>query len=121
MTVTPREMAEHQLRMVRERSARIAALREKVRSELPDIVADLRRNFFVRRIVVFGSFARGEVHERSDLDLAVEGLPAKDYYRAVAACLSASVPVDLIRIEDAPDALRSRIEKEGKILLEDPR
>jgi predicted nucleotidyltransferase len=120
MPVTPRELAEHQLRLVRERAARTAELEAKVRSELPDIVKDLRKRFGVRRVVLFGSFARGEIHERSDLDLAVEGLSERDYYRAVAACLSASVPVDLIRIEDATEALRSRIDEEGKVLQENP-
>jgi predicted nucleotidyltransferase len=120
MAVTPREMAEHQLRLVRERAARIATLREKVLSELPGIMEDLRRRFGVRRIVLFGSFARGEIHERSDLDLAVEGLSEKDYYRAVAACLSASVPVDLIRLEDAAESLRRLIDEEGQVLQENP-
>lgn len=120
MSVTPREMAEHHLLLVRERAARTAELREKVLSELPGIVEDLRKRFGVRRVVLFGSFARGEIHERSDLDLAVEGLPARDYYRAVAACLSASVPVDLIRIEDATEGLRRRIEEEGDVLQENP-
>jgi hypothetical protein len=55
MAVTPREMAEHQLKLVRERAARTAALREKVLSELPGIVEDLRKRFGVRRVVLFGS------------------------------------------------------------------
>lgn len=70
------------------------------------------------RVVLFGSLAREQAHERSDVDLAVWGLseasvgPALD---EVARILDA--PVDLIRMEDAPTSLARRVETDGVELV----
>jgi predicted nucleotidyltransferase len=43
----------------------------------------LRAEFGVQRVILFGSLATGSwFHRRSDIDLAVEGLDATDYWRA---------------------------------------
>jgi predicted nucleotidyltransferase len=90
--------------------AAVAAMVERLRSE-PG----------VRRVVLFGSLAGGEVHERSDIDLAVEGL-AREREAAVAAALAlmTSIHVDLVRFEDASPELRTRIEQSGEVLLDTP-
>ena len=63
-------------------------------------------------IYLFGSAARGELTDRSDLDFAVRGIPAFKYFRAVGEAMAASgIPVDLIDLEsDSPfaRALQSR-------------
>ncbi len=45
------------------------------RARLREFVSDLKRRFPIRRVLLFGSFARGEddVHEMSDIDLVVIG------------------------------------------------
>jgi uncharacterized protein len=60
------------------------------------IIARIAQNYRIKRLVLFGSSA-DPVHEGRDIDLAVEGLPAKDFYRFYGDLLfSISKPVDLI-------------------------
>lgn len=76
----------------------------------------LRSQFEVKKVVVFGSLTNRELfHIRSDIDLAVWGLPDKLYFRAVGALLDLSpeLSVDLVPFSDASDSLRKAIEMEG--------
>lgn len=47
--------------------------REKIFEELKQFIAKLRRKFSISEIYLFGSFATGEIHEGSDIDLLVVG------------------------------------------------
>ena len=79
----------------------------------------LKEKFGVHQVIVFGSITQKELyHLHSDLDLAVRGLDEKNYFRAVAKLLELDPlnKMDLVRIEDASDSLRSVIEKEGVLL-----
>lgn len=68
----------------------------------------------VRRVVLFGSLARGTFGERSDIDLAVEGLADGMLIAAeVKANERSPVDVSIVRIEDAPPHIRAAIEREG--------
>ncbi len=88
------------------------------RERLPELVRLLAERFGVHRVVLFGSLLRGELHERSDLDLAVSGLARERYWEALAACHEvAGRHVDLVPLEDASPSLRERIETEGEPLL----
>jgi len=117
MAVSPRETAEHILRRAKARAERMAKLRDQVRGELPRVADLLRTRYGVMRIRLFGSVARGEIHERSDVDLAVEGLDPGRFFRAAADCMAIlSLPLDLVSIETAPPGLRERIEQEGEDL-----
>lgn len=46
--------------------------RERILSSLQDLKSDIARDYFVRRVGVFGSVARNEQTDRSDIDLLVE-------------------------------------------------
>jgi len=66
--------------------------------------------------VVFGSLTRrGWFHAWSDVDMAVWGVPADQFYRAVAAvtAIPADVEVDLVDPEGCRPRLRQAIEREG--------
>ncbi len=77
----------------------------------------LAERFGAERVVLFGSVARGRADARSDLDLAVGGLPATDAVPALAALLEvAPGAVDLVRLEDASPALLSKIHSQGLVL-----
>jgi len=66
---------------------------------------------------LFGSLARGDAREDSDVDLAVEGLPAAEYFPALAELMEVfGGRVDLVRIEEAGESLRACIREEGKEL-----
>ncbi len=76
----------------------------------------LRQRFHVEKVVVFGSLLRPEhFGERSDVDLALQGLADQDFLSAVAAVtsLDPEIIVDLVAIEQASPALRQHIEQEG--------
>ena len=76
----------------------------------------LKSRFGLRRVVLFGSLA-DDVWFRadSDVDLAVEGLSAEDYWDAwrLVEDVIRERPVDLIEIERAGKALRQVIERYG--------
>jgi predicted nucleotidyltransferase len=75
------------------------------------------------RVWLFGSLAAGAPQDdRSDIDLAVEGLPPDRYYRMVSELdRVARCPVDLVEMERARPALRRRIEQCRKFLPHEDR
>ena len=107
---------------------------------LQDIVDNIRDTFPVRRILVFGSYARGDANEHSDLNICVvvapdavkplEEWPSKSWlYRAaelIQRISSAEVAVDpYIFTAGEFDALRDRghplvgrILEEGRVVYE---
>ena len=99
---------------------RESARRERVqtlRDRLPLAVAALAR-LGATRVVLFGSLRTGESHDRSDVDLAVEGICASHYWRAVdVASRELGVTVDLVPLEEASPSLRARIQEEGEVLF----
>jgi len=46
--------------------------------ELQEIISTVRESFPVQRILLFGSYARGDAHEHSDINLCVVIAPAAD-------------------------------------------
>ncbi len=88
-----------------------------------DVVAALRALAewpSIRRVWLFGSLAKGRRPDfRSDIDFAVEGLPATAHYRALSQIDAAvSLPADLVRWEDADKTLRDQISQTGILLYE---
>ena len=64
----------------------------------------LKDTWSAHKVVLFGSMLTPEkVHGRSDIDLAVWGLPAADYLKALAALLDIDpgFSIDLIEAEHA--------------------
>lgn len=95
------------------RAARAATLR----SRLPGLVRYLVDELGARRVFLFGSLASGQVHERSDIDLAVEGVPLEGYWRALVRLSDlAGASVDLVLLEDASPSLRRRVAAHGELL-----
>jgi predicted nucleotidyltransferase len=77
-----------------------------------------------RRVYLFGSLVGSRaIHDRSDIDLAVEGLgPGRAYWRALAelwASLPPGIDLDLVPLEDADPELVEHILTEGKLLYDD--
>lgn len=65
---------------------------------------------------VFGSLV-DEDRAPGDVDLAVSGLAPEQYFRALAELMHLfGGPVDLVRLEEASETLRERIEQEGAAL-----
>ena len=76
----------------------------------------LRERFGVDRVVAFGSLAHREWFTHwSDIDMAAWGIPADQFYKAVAAVtgISREFQVNLVDPEGCSPSLQQSIEREG--------
>lgn len=80
----------------------------------------LVRDFGAQAVYVFGSLLReGAFREDSDIDLAVAGLAPERYFSALAEIGNLTeCAVDVVRLEQASEALRETVVREGRILYE---
>lgn len=96
------------------------------------MAATIVAQFEPERIILFGSYARGDAGEHSDIDLLVvkdSGLPrykrSVPIYRALRWVRSALdvlvyTPAEVRDWSDVPEALVSRAVREGRVLYEKP-
>ncbi len=62
----------------------------------------LKNEFAATQVILFGSLLRDDFHETSDIDLAVVGLPERQYFKAVARLISLSeFALDLVETQHA--------------------
>jgi predicted nucleotidyltransferase len=102
-------------REIAAREQRASALRQRVQ----EAASRLTGEYGARCVWLFGSLAWGDLHEESDVDVLVEGLPAERWEAAAAFLEEAvGVPVDLIRSEEAPASLVERVRCSGRRLHE---
>lgn len=96
----------------------LSARANEARREASALARELRSRYRAQRVVLFGSLARGGFSGRSDIDLAVWGIPPGEFYRAVAYAsgFSRIWAVDLVDGEDCPETLQREIEREGVAL-----
>lgn len=114
MAVSIDEAAARWRRLEAERKQRANARAQHMRGLLPRAKQLLTTTYGARRVVLFGSLARGDTTERSDVDLAVEGLDPARYFTALADLTGLlDSPVDLIEIERAPPSMLARLDLEG--------
>ena len=98
-------------------------------NEIEEFGRRIGRHFGVERVILFGSYARGEVTDDSDVDLLVIGSfkgRSVDKSVEIRLKLRPGFPVDLI--VRTPEKLRQRLEmgdgfmqeilEEGKVLYE---
>ena len=104
-----------------------------MRSTLPkatdrrELILELARRLAehpaVERVWLFGSRARGDHFERSDIDLAIEA-PAMDRTEWLKLSLDFEedaptlLCIDLVRMDEAPENLREQIREEGMVIHE---
>ncbi len=79
------------------------------------IACELKERFSANRVMLFGSLARDDFHEWSDIDLAVWGIAPSEYFRAVAFAsgFSKVFKVDLVDAQDCSESLLQHVLKEG--------
>ena len=79
----------------------------------------LMEKYQARRVFLIGSLVKGYFHDRSDIDLVVEGLRPEVYIKALTDLydrLPAGVELNLIPFEDAFESLKERTVLEGELL-----
>lgn len=90
---------------------------QETRREVESIVTALVERFGVTRAILFGSLVKGHFAPNSDIDLAVEGIAAQEYFAAVAlANQIASRWVDLKPLEDLTPHFRRRVLETGEVI-----
>jgi predicted nucleotidyltransferase len=93
------------------------------RALIEDLARRLGRHPAVERVWLFGSRARGDNFERSDIDLAVEA-PGIDRGEWAALHLDLDeeadtlLLIDFVLVDDLPESFRQRVQREGRLLYE---
>ena len=91
-----------------------------IKSKVLDDIKALAQHYGVRRVVLFGSRARGDYKQRSDIDLAFSGGDRLRFPLAVDEETSTLLMYDIVDLDKPIDEeLRSSIECEGKVLYEE--
>ncbi|MDF1594371.1 MAG: nucleotidyltransferase domain-containing protein [Desulfobacterales bacterium] len=90
--------------------------RDRLLNRIRELAQMLKSQFGVRKVILFGSLARTYwFGPGSDVDLAVEGLETKKYWKAwkLAEDIIADRRVDFVEIESLGDSLKKSINKYG--------
>jgi predicted nucleotidyltransferase len=96
----------------------IGFLPVSIETELQKVLLVLEKHG-ARRVILYGSFVRGDFRENSDFDLCVEGLSGSDYFLALTECLMATNrPLSLVDLKDTKGYFRERILTEGKVIYD---
>ena len=81
------------------------------------IAGELREFACVRRAVLFGSRARGDNGERSDIDLAIETVDATEQeWSAILDAIEDAptlLKIDVLDVSRVTDRMRSEIDRDG--------
>ena len=83
-------------------------------------IIDLAQKYRVKKVILFGSRARGDFKERSDIDLAVQGGDYNGFALAVEEETSTLLRYDVVILDGAvQEALRDVISREGVVIYEE--
>lgn len=90
-----------------------------IRDVVLNQICDLAAQYGLRKVILFGSRARGDFKERSDIDLAVSGGDISGFALAVDEETDTLLQYDVVNLDSRVDeALLENIEKDGKVLYE---
>jgi len=92
---------------------------KKLRELASKCVELLKDEYHINRVFLIGSLVTGNIHERSDIDLVVEGLPAQYYIKALTDLwdlLPDDVELNLIPYENAFASLKDKTIAEGEVI-----
>ena len=84
-----------------------------------DIIKIAKKNG-IKKVILFGSRARGTNSERSDIDLAISGGNALDFYYDVEEEAWTLLMFDVVELDRGiSDELQAEINRDGVILYEE--
>lgn len=89
-----------------------------IRSEVLLEIIELAKIHGLSKVVLFGSRARGNYHEKSDIDLAVSGGNVWAFALDVEEQTETLLQYDVVDMEQVQDALLENIERDGVVLYE---
>lgn len=90
-------------------------LPENVKNE----IAELAKRHNIRKVTLFGSRARGDNRDRSDIDLAVSGGNAAEFSLDIDDFVNTLLMFDVVNLDKyVQPELLAEIERDGVILYE---
>ena len=82
-------------------------------------IRDIAEQYGIKKVLLFGSRARGDFKRTSDIDIAVTGGDFERFALDVNEETSTLLEYDIVNLDrEMQDELRESIEKEGVILYE---
>ena len=94
-------------------------------AEIQQLILPIAQRYGVKRVFLFGSYARGDATPGSDIDLRIDSGSIRGYfklagfYREIEEALA--TPVDVLTTGSLSENFLSRIAHEEVILYEQPR
>lgn len=89
-------------------------------AEIKRRVTPVAQRYGVERVMLFGSYARGEADQKSDIDLRVDSGEIRGYFKLAGfqreLSESLGLPVDVLTTGALDDAFLSRIAKEEVLI-----
>lgn len=100
--------------LIQQRARELQKRRELAWQKAREVASFLREAYGARQVILYGSLARGNFRETSDIDLYVEGL-AGSYWQMLAWAGRPATPfeISIICAEDALPSLQEEIAREG--------
>ena len=90
-----------------------------IRKEVIEESRNFARKYQVKKVILFGSRARGDYKRTSDIDIAVSGGDFAKFALDVEEETSTLLEFDIVNLDrEMQDELREAIEREGKLLYE---
>ena len=90
-----------------------------IKQKVIDEIRAIAKTYDVTVVILFGSRARGDYKDRSDIDLAVYGGKTAQFTLAVDEETSTLLKYDIVDMgASLQQELRKSIEREGKIIYE---
>ena len=83
-------------------------------------IISLAKSFGVKKLILFGSRARGTNRERSDIDLAAQGGDIFNFAETIDEKVNTLLSFDVVNLDDnLDDAFKAEIARDGIILCEE--
>ncbi|MBS6395524.1 MAG: nucleotidyltransferase domain-containing protein [Clostridiales bacterium] len=90
-----------------------------IREEVIREIISLAEKYGLCRVILFGSRARGDYRDTSDIDLAVSGGNITEFSLAVEDETSTLLKFDIVNMDGAvQEELLSSVQKEGRVMYE---
>ena len=88
-----------------------------LRDEILDFIVESAKRFNLKKVILYGSRAKGTYREKSDIDLAIEGDRIFDFEDDLEERCPTLLSFDFIDLtDDLSDGLARRIQDEGVVL-----
>ena len=91
-----------------------------IRETVIEEIRGLAKRHGVRKVILFGSRARGDFHRTSDIDLAIHGGNVSSFALDVDEETSTPLKYDVINLDgEMQQELQRAIRQEGRVLYEE--